>query len=90
MTNPWETTELPEPVPALYDCPGPGWHSIDFHYPEYMRWMQGVPGTDYTEDDYYCDSVYSEPKEYAGEGKRPEVVLGPTLSEELERRHTGK
>ena len=86
VANPWEDTELPEPETELYYCPGRGCRDIPFNYPSDMRWMKGEPGTDYPEDDYYCKSCVFRAKEHADEEERPEVVLGPKLSEELSRR----
>ena len=86
MSHPWERAELPSPAPSLYGCPGDGWHSIEYHDPEYLQWMKGEPGTEYPEDDFYCDSCTYRAEKDAKKGRRPAVVLGPTLDAELRRR----
>ena len=86
MTRPWESAELPSPVTPMYVCPGDDRHSIEFHFANDLRWMQGQPGTPHTEDDYYYDQCIHDAERDVGRGMRTEVVLGSTLYDELTRR----
>ena len=70
----------------MFQCIGPGWHSIEYHDPDYLAWMKGEPGTEHPEDGFYCGQCVYRAEQSAKKGKRPEVVLGPTLSDELEQR----
>ena len=86
MTRPWETAELPERVGSMYECPGPAWHRATFRLARDMRWMQGCPRTNYPNDDFYCRHCVHIARRGAEENLRPEVVVGPTLEAEIQRR----
>ena len=86
MPQRWETAELPPSGALLYQCIGSGWHNIEYHDPDYLRWMKGEAGTHNPEDGFYCDACIDNAKRDAGKGVRPNVVLGPTLEDEIRRR----
>lgn len=85
-TKPWEQTEVPGSGALLYQCIGSGWHTTEYHDPDDLTWMKGELGTDQVEDGFYCGMCVWTAEKQARKGRRPTVVLGPTLEEELERR----